>query len=181
MNETELIRAQLALEREHLNAVARACAQSLAGTTAAACPPGPALEPFHQAATEYLALVLGWYEERDRRLEALAASLGGADPRCTTAREILAHAGSSREARAKLTAAGADSGAWQGLAAFLGGPWSRRRDALERLLANDTQVGDWRLIGGIDADGMLEERSRFARLAALTPPGASTDQPKPSA
>jgi hypothetical protein len=181
MNETELIRAQLALEREHLNAVARTCAQSLAGATAAAGSPGPALQPFHQDATAYLALVLGWYDERDRRLEALAASLGGADPRCTTVREILARAGTSGEAQAKLAAARADSGAWQALAAFLGGPWSTRRDALERLLANDSRPGDWRLIGGIDADGMLAERGRFARLAALMPPGASTDQLQPSA
>ncbi len=178
MNETQLIRAQLAREREHLNAVARACAHSFQGASAAALTPGSGLQPFHEAATEYLALVLGWYEARDARLARLAATLGAEDPRCSTVRELLAREGSSTQALRTLAAC-RDPGSWQALAAFLDGPWSRRRDALEGLLANDSQAGDWRAIGGIDADGIMEERRRFARIAALIPPGAGAALPAP--
>jgi hypothetical protein len=181
MNETQLIRQQLAIERGRLGAVAQACAQAIAAAPAAALTPGSALAQFQQACLEYLDCVLGWYEERDRRLAQLAAALGSGDPRCSTVNEILARAGGGGEALTKLTAAKAGGAAWKEFVQFLGGPWSTRRDALEALLANDTRPLDWRLIGGIDADGILEERAHFARVAALLPAGASLGPPSPRA
>lgn len=170
MNETEFIRRQLALEREHLGAVARACAD-------AAMTPTPAktstLAQFQQACLEYLDCVLGWYEERDRRVEKLAAGLDAEDPRCSTINEILGRRGSGREALEKLTTAGASPGGWPQFVRFLSGPWSARRDALEQLLAHDTRALDWRLIGGVDADGILEERRHYERVVALLPASAS--------
>ena len=176
MNEFQLIRRQLALEREHLAAVAQACAQAL---QAAARPPAPGLPlaQFQQACAEYLACILGWYAARDQRLAALASGLGSEDPRCVTVHEILARSGDSAGAQALLAAAGGSAAGWPPLLKFLSGPWSARRDALENLLANDARVSDWRLIGGIDADGMLEERTRFARVAALLPASVSLAAP----
>jgi hypothetical protein len=173
MNETQLIRRQLALERAHLAAVAQACVQATAQPPA----PGSALAPFQQACAEYLTCVLGWYAARDRRLSVLAAGLGPEDPRCARVNEILARSGDSDEAQARLAAAGDGAVRWPELVQFLEGPWSARRDALEGLLANDSRVSDWRQIGGIDADGMLEERTRFARVAALLPAGVSLAAP----
>jgi hypothetical protein len=164
MNETQLIRRQLALEREHLAAVAQACAQAATQL--------PACAPFQQACEEYLACVLGWFAARDRRLSALAAGLGPEDPRCATVNEILARSGDSGQAQALLAAA-----AWPDLLQFLQGPWSARRDALEGLLAHDSRVIDWRQIGGIDADGILEERTRYAQVVALLPAGVSLAPP----
>jgi hypothetical protein len=176
MNETQLIRRQLALEREHLAAVAQACAQGLQAAARHSAP-GSALAPFQQACAAYLACVLSWYAARDRRLWDLAAGLGPEDPRCATVNEILARSGDSDEAQARLAAAGDDAARWPQLVQFLEGPWSARRDALEELLAHDSRVSDWRQIGGIDADGMLEERTRFARVASLLPTGVSLAAP----
>ena len=180
MNETQLIRAQLTLEREHLNAVARGCAQAFQGLSAAALTPGSPLQQLHQAASEYLALVLGWYHARDARVLAGAAACGETDPRGRALRAILDREGASREGEAKLAAC-TDPAAWQALAAFLEGPWSARREALERLLERDTSASEWRRISGIDADGILAERARFARIAALIPSGAGTSPPAPPA
>ncbi|MBS0580403.1 MAG: hypothetical protein JSR36_14200 [Proteobacteria bacterium] len=156
MNETQIIRRQLGIEREHL----------LAAAAAVAAAPGTASDEFRRAASDYLACVLGWYEARDQRLEALAARLGAQDPRCCTILQLLSQAGHSGEALALLAAQ-----AWPALAQFLRGPWSARRDALEQLLANDARAPDWRTITGIDADGILAERTGYRRLAELAPPG----------
>jgi hypothetical protein len=175
MNETEFIRGQRALEREHLGAVARACADAAMADTPART---STLAQFQQACLEYLDCVLGWYEERDRRVEKLAAGLDAEDPRCSTVAEILARRGSGREALEKLTAAGATPGGWPQFVRFLSGPWSARRDALEQLLANDSRAIDWRLIGGVDADGILEERRHYERVVTLLPAAVSlTPQP----
>ncbi len=156
MNETQIIRRQLGLEREHVLAVAAAASRG--GTTS----------EFRQAAGAYLTCVLGWYQARDRRLEELAARLGAQDPRCSSFQDLLSRRGDSGEA---LTLLAADT--WPALAQFLRGPWSARRDALEDLLGNDARSADWRAITGIDADGILEERSRYRRVLGLLPPGVS--------
>jgi hypothetical protein len=167
MDETQLIRQQLALERAHLAAVARACTEILGAASGPDAVPGD----FRPACEDYLACVLGRYAARDRRLEQLAAAPGSQDPRYATADALLRGGGSAAEALDKLRSAGSAAGGWRGFEEFLRGPWSARRDALEKLLARDSRAADWRLIGGIDADGILEERVRFARIAALMPAG----------
>ena len=50
-----------------------------------------------------------------------------------------------------------------------------RRDALEALLASNPRITDWRTVGGIDADGILEERRRFAGVRDALPAGVTLD------
>jgi hypothetical protein len=171
MDEMQIIRQQLAVERRHLAAVAQACASALQGANTPTPASGPTLAQFQEACTQYLGCVLDWYQQRDARLQRLAAGLEPADPRCSPVHEILARSGGGGEALAQLAAAAADPAAWNRFVQFLSGPWSGRRDALEQLLANDSRAADWRRISAIDADGILEERARFSRVAALVPAG----------
>ena len=190
MNEVQLIRNQLALERAHASAVANACATALQadGGTAAG---SDSLAPFRRACVDYLACVLAWFEERDQRLaDLLQARFGATDPARRPLEEVLARAGRSREALARLEAACADHPAsnvrdrqqrWREFAEYFNGVWSTRRDALDALLAANSRPTDWRTLGGIDADSILEERRRHALVVAQAPPdgplGAAADRP----
>lgn len=178
MNELQLIRTQLALERAHASAVANACAMVLQSESAAG-PASASLGQFRRACADYLACVLAWFEERDQRLADLVrVRFGAADAARRAFEEALARPGRSREVLAKLEAACAGTGAaaaarqaWREFGEYFNGTWSARRDALETLLASNTRAGDWRTLGGIDADSILEERRRFALVAAQVPPG----------
>jgi len=182
MNEIGLIRAQLATERRNVGAVAAACATTLARAGPATLPSGSALDEFRQACVDYLVCVLAWFEERDRRLAALVQQLGPAHPARDALDEVLARRGGSREVLEKLEAAfahvpgpaGAAEGAqaWQEFAQYLGKQWSTRRDALEALLA-PLGATDWRAFSGIDADGILEERTRLGRVRQTLPAGVT--------
>jgi hypothetical protein len=179
MNELQLIRNQLALERAHASAVANACATLLQSEGDAGAP-GTSLGQFRRACVDYLACVLAWFEERDQRLADLVQGrFGAADPARRAFEEVLARPGRSRDALAKLEAAcagtvGGAAGAGQAgreFGEYFNGTWSARRDALEALLASNTRAGDWRILGGIDADSILEERRRYTLVAAQLPPG----------
>jgi hypothetical protein len=181
VNEIQLIRSQLALERAHASAVANACATALqaGGGTASG---GDSLAPFRRACVDYLACVLAWFEERDQRLADLLQARSGADAARRALEEVLARAGHSREALAKLEAACADHPAsrfrerqqrWREFAEYFNGVWSTRRDALDALLSANPRPTDWRTLGGIDADSILEERRRYALVAAQLPPGVT--------
>jgi hypothetical protein len=180
MNEIQLIRHQLALERAHLAAVANACAdakQHEAGEGAT----GASLGQFRRACVEYLACVLAWFEERDQRLtELLQTRFGPSDAARGALEEVLARRGRSREVleRLEVACAGAiPAGSigrhqgWREFAEFFNGVWSTRRDALDALLSTDVRATDWRTFGGIDADSILEERRRYAQVCAQAPPG----------
>ena len=182
MNEVQLIRNQLALERAHANAVANACATALqadGGSTSGS----DSWAPFRRACVDYLACVVAWFEERDQRLtDLLQARAGATHPAQRALEEVLARAGRSREALAKLEAACGDVGAssfrdrqkaWREFAEYFNGVWSTRRDALDTLLAANSRPADWRTLGGIDADSILEERRRYALVAAQAPPGVT--------
>ena len=180
MNEVELIRHQLALERAHVGAVADACANAMQGATGDLAT-ADSLGNFRRACVEYLACVLAWFEERDQRLtDLLQARFASADPARRALEEMLARQGSSREVLAKLEAACADitsSGSagrqqqWREFSEFFNGVWSARRDALDALLSTDSRATDWRTFGGIDADSILEERRRYAQVCAQVPSG----------
>ena len=169
MNELELIRAQLAAERRHAAAVADAGAAVFAAPTAQALP----LEEFRQACVDYLVCVLAWFEERDRRLAHLATGHAADQPVRIALEEALGRAGRSREALEKLEAAlAAGSGAaWREFVQYFHDVWSTRRDTLEALLGAHAHIADWRALGGIDADTILEERARYARVRAAAPEG----------
>src|SRR5215469_17715528 len=180
MNEVELIRHQLALERAHVGAVADSCANAMQGATRPLAN-ADSLGNFRRVCVEYLACVLAWFEERDQRLtDLLQARFVPTDPARRALEEVLVREGSSREVLAKLEAACADttsSGSagrqqrWREFSEFFNGVWSTRRDALDALLSADSRVTDWRTFGGIDADTILEERRRYAQVCAHVPPG----------
>jgi hypothetical protein len=184
MNEIQLIRQQLTAERQHADAVASACVSAVQRAEGYAGPASPALGEFRQACVDYLACVLAWFEERDQRLADLAhARLEQTEPAARALEEALARPGRSREALEKLEAACAAGSAgergvalwerWQDFARFFGSVWGNRRERLDALFAANTRVTDWRQVGGIDADSILEERQRYARVCALLPAGVS--------
>ena len=169
MNELELIRTQLSAERRHAAAVADA------GSTVLGAPPAGvgSLEEFRQACVDYLVCVLAWFEERDRRLAQLAHAWPPGHPSRGALDEVLARPGRSREALEKLEGAlgGGDGAGWREFAQFFHDLWGTRRDALDALLGAHARVSDWRTLAGIDADTLLEERARYARVRAVVPAG----------
>jgi hypothetical protein len=184
MNEVQLIRNQLALERAHVGAVASAAALhgDVRSETAR-----DGLGQFRRACVDYLACVLAWFEERDQRLtDLMQARFSAAEPARRAFEEVLARRGSSRDALAKLEAACTAASApgdpgrqqgWREFAEYFNGVWSTRRDALDALLSANTRVSDWRRLGGIDADSILEERRRYAVVSAQAPPGVTLGPP----
>ena len=67
----------------------------------------------------------------------------------------------------------------QEFAQYFDGPWASRRDALDALLACNNRPTEWRLIGGIDADSILEERARYARVGKTLPAGRYLPRSRP--
>jgi hypothetical protein len=152
MNEVQLIQSQLALERRHALEVAAECAAAV---------PSPELR---HACAEYLEQVLGWCEERERRLATLQHSLpesGATPPRAP-----------SGEAQ-RLLAGARSGGDWIALAEFLRGGWAARREALEQWLAARARIADWRAVSALTADVILKERELYARTRSLRPSGAA--------
>jgi hypothetical protein len=150
-------------------------AEAGAGTTS------DSLGQFRRSCVDYLACVLAWFEERDQRLtDLIQLRFDAADPARRAFEEALARGGRSRDALAKLEAAcAAVAGTagrptpWREFAEYFNGVWSPRRDALEALLCANTRAADWRTLGGIDADSILEERRRYALVAAEVPSGVT--------
>ncbi|HEV7136534.1 MAG TPA: hypothetical protein VGN43_07860 [Steroidobacteraceae bacterium] len=185
MNELQIIRSQLAAEQSHAAEVANACAAVLGSTGAAPAPP-EAIARFRDACVSYLVWVLARFEESDQTLAELPAARQGqtdgeADGAAAMGARPLAglvgQPGTSREALARLEtalAAGESGGAraaWQEFARFFNSAWTPRRAALERALAEHLSVADWRAISAIDADSILDERNRYARVLAQLPAG----------
>ena len=182
MNEIELIRAQLQAERRHSGEVANACARALEHAEPAALASGAPLEEFRQACVDYLVCVLAWFEERDRRLAAVVDAWPAGHATREAVDAALSRRGRSRDALEKLEAAfaclpgsdGRDARSyWAEFADYFNGVWSARRDALDVLLAQSSRPADWRAFAGIDADSILEERSRFRRISERLPPGVT--------
>ena len=177
MNEVQLIRQQLATERQHASEVANACARALGRSEAREPAGGAPLGEFRQACVDYLVCVLAWFEERDQRLAELWNTRPSADGARRALDEVLARRGRSREALEKLEAALATTAparaSWQDFAGFFNSVWSARRDAIGELLARQASTADWRVVGGIDADSILEERRLYARVRQTLPAGES--------
>jgi len=190
MNEIQLIRNQLAAERQRASAVVSACASALDRAEDNTVPSGSPLEQFRRACVEYLVCVLTWFEERDQRLADLAHTrLPPNDGASRALGEVLAQRGRSRETLEKLAAAfaatratdgdGGPQQSWRAFAEYFNSVWDARRAALEALLAPNRRVSDWRSVGGIDADSILEERRRYARVGSLLPAGVTlTAEPR---
>jgi hypothetical protein len=191
MNEVELIRGQLTLERQHAAAVARACASALAAAGSQDTGQLASLEAFRQAGVDYLVWMLSRFEEREQVFhDLLRGRFPAEDPNRRAVEAALVQPGTSREALAKLeTALGStvdlDSAAvpagdslagrsvarWTDFLKFFSGVWSARRDEIERLFERQANVPDWRTVSAIDADSIVDERSRYARVKATLPAG----------
>lgn len=181
MNELEIIRSQVAVEQSHAAQVANACA-AVFGATGSAAAPSEATASFREACVSYLVWVLARFEERDQTLSELLAprqspANGAAAASVRHLGSLIARPGTSREALSRLEAAlaageSADARAgWQEFARFFNSAWVPRRAALDAALAEHLGVSDWRAVCAIDADSMLDERRRFARLATQLPAG----------
>ena len=167
MNELEQIREQLVAERRHAAAVARACAS---------IPGGVPVQEFRNACTDYLVRVLASFEERDQRLGDLAHQpLASEDAPRRALVEVLGRPGTSREVLEKLAAAcdANSTQSWQEFLQYFTQVWCARRAAIDALLASHPRVADWRAVSGIDADSILEERTRYARVSEHLPAGVT--------
>jgi hypothetical protein len=182
MNEVELIRAQLSLERQHAFDVARALVA--AGSRNDASP--DSWPSFRQSGVDYLVWILSRFEEREQTFHDLLRARAGADDSGRHAAErALRLPGTSREALTKLEAAlGSGSGTevervgrWTDFEQFLVNVWSARRDALDKLFAQQARVTDWRAVSGIDADSIFDERSRYAKIRDVLPAGIELPTP----
>jgi hypothetical protein len=184
MNEVELIRVQLSVERQHATEVSQACVSALWAAVSAGGESLAGLQPFRQASVEYLVWVLARFEERDQVFRDLVHSRFGVDdPTRRAVDKTLSLAGSSRDVLAKFeaalasttgSAAASSAGTdphWDEFLQFFSGAWSARRDQLDSLLEREATVADWRAVAGIDADSIFEERSRYARVRATLPAG----------
>ena len=169
MNEIELIRSQLRVERQHAEAVARACASGLVS-----------IEAFRATGVEYLAWILTRFEEREQVFHDLVRKrFAVGDPHRQAVEVTLGSPGSNREALAKLEAAlgaSADSRTaalrWSEFQNFFARAWVTRRDEIDRLFQNQAKVTDWRTVSAIDADSIVDERTRWARVKATLPADA---------
>lgn len=177
MNEVEIIRSQLAMEHSHATEVADACAAAF-GAAGRLSASGEAIAGFREACVSYLVWALARFEERDQTLSELLAErrLGALAGHCGTSREVLARL------EAALATADCDAplGRWQEFASFFNSAWTPRRTALEAALAEHATVAQWRAVCAIDADSMLEERTRYARVAAQLPAGIELRRAPPA-
>lgn len=157
MNELELIRNQLRTETTRVAGIARACAA-----------PGASAE-LREAAIDYLVFVLTRFDERDQRLAEQLRTQSSASE------QLISQAGTSREALAKLAAARAEPGDagntrhWSAFGQFLEGPWQQRRAAVDALQQKSLRIAAWRTVSCVDADSIVEERTRYARVEAQLP------------
>ena len=238
MNEVELIRGQLTLERQHAAEVARACASALVAAGSRGTERLASLEAFRQAGVEYLVWMLSRFEEREQVFhDLLRGRFPTEDPNRRAVEAALALPGTSREALAKLETAlcpTVDSGStpapagdslapaggsfadrsvagrsvapagdslapaggsfadrsvadrsvagrsvarWSDFLRFFSGTWSARRDEIDRLFERQAKVTDWRTVSEIDADSIVDERSRYARVKATLPAGIEMSPP----
>jgi len=172
VNELQLIRHQLRSERNRAGELAAAFATAGAGDGSA----------FRQTCVDYLVFVLTRFEERDQMLtDLIRARFAESDATRMSLHDALARPGASREALTKLEAAlgatpaasaprsaasAADVDATRAaeFAAYLAGAWRMRRDAIDSLQEAHLGIADWRAVSFVDADSIMEERTRYARV-----------------
>ena len=179
MNESEIIRGQLATERIHAAQVANACVAAFGAERDGAAEPPAA---FREASVSYLAWVLSRFEQRDQLLAELIERSGpdAGQREATVPPELGALAardGTSRQALTRLENALAAAApetaraAWRAFGQFFNTLWCERREAIERHLARLPRIASWRAVCAIDADSILEERKRYAQVAEHLPSG----------
>jgi len=192
VNELEFIRSQVSTERSHMAAVRSACAAALA----LAADPRPDID-FLAACAGYLIFSVGRFNAQDQAHCGLLRPRLPADAArdLATLDELEQTLGMSRKAIEPLaTALGTlESGtgdaaeftaALRTYLSFYSGVLAPRRHALRHLFDAHYGIADWRAASAVDADSILEERERYARVADLRPGGIAlgaqgTDAPVP--
>jgi hypothetical protein len=157
MNELEIIRHQIATERQHVAEVASACARLLDG--------GALQGVAAQAGLEYLAFTLtrleaGAAREGQAKLEAVRA--GGSQGSAST----QGPAGAQPPAAQRPYGAQDSSERWRDFLQFFDGEWRRHLDALDAATSRTLHIKEWRAIAKIDADSIYEERQRYECVKA---------------
>jgi hypothetical protein len=126
---------------------------------------------------DYLAWILSRFEERDQVFHDLLRKRFATEDSDRRAIEAaLALPGSSHEALTKLETAlgGANDSGWTDFLRLFSSAWSDRREEIDRLFERQAKVTDWRTVSGIDADSIVDERARYARVKATLPAETST-------
>jgi hypothetical protein len=181
VNELEFIRRQVSTERSHMAAVRSACAAALAREDGATRDPA-----FLEACAEYLVFVVGRFNAQDQaHCDLLRPRLEAADAEGrATIDDLLQALAASREAIGRLATAVAAHGAGtlgdapfvEALREYLGF-YSRvlatRRHLIHHLFDRHYGIAEWRRASAVDADSILEERDRYARVADCLPEGLS--------
>jgi hypothetical protein len=144
MNEIDIIKKQLATERQHFAEVASTFF-SVLGSADFDSSGG-----FAQACRDYFDFALTRFEGSARR--DLAARFDGAK---------LSQASTDRLA----------SGSWRSFLEAFNAESNRRFAALDALSARTVSVTEWRAISKIDADTIFRERAFYERVAAALPAG----------
>lgn len=182
MNELAFIRAQVATERRHMAAIRSALTAALApipDTTAASV-----RDSFFQVCADYLVYSVGRLNAQDQahcdqlrpRVPRSDASAHGAlealQARLEQSRAAIGELSQALNARrsGSLDAAGLAAAA-ERYVAFYQAVLAPQRHRLSHLLDAHYRIEDWRSASWVDADSVLEERSRYAACIAQRPPG----------
>lgn len=179
MNELEFIRRQVSTERSHMSAVRSACAAALA-LPADHRPDVDVLA----ACADYLVFSVGRFNSQDQaHCDLLRPRLPAAAARHRATlddlEQTLAASRKALEALAVALAALQDgtstvsafTAALHSYLSFYSNVLARRRHALQPLFDVHYGIADWRIASAVDADSILEERERYARLSGLLPDG----------
>jgi len=153
VNETQIILAQLATERRHFAAVAAACEAALSKGGLSAP------ESFMTACLDYLTFAF-------RRLSSGAST---------------AHAGdvTSRLAALRSRPAGRADSLWREVLSEFQAGSQARFTAIDAEIPRHPSVTEWRTLSRIDADVIVEERSRYDKVKATLPPGIALSDSSP--
>ncbi|MCC6173439.1 MAG: hypothetical protein IT481_15575 [Gammaproteobacteria bacterium] len=195
MNELEFICRQVSMERGHAAAVRGACATALAADA-----DGPPDVEFLDACAGYLVFTGGRFDAQDLQHDALLrpclAAAGVAEPApldgllqsLPASREAIGRLAAALEARHAGTATDAGRAAdarfveaLRDYLAFHAGVLAARRHSLHDLCDRHYGLTEWRRAAAVDADSILEERERYARVVARLPDGLSLAPSEPSA
>jgi hypothetical protein len=181
VNELEFIRHQVSTERRHMAAVRSACSAALALPAA-----GRAGTDFLLACASYLVFVVGRFNAQDQahcdllrpRLPADAArdraTLDDLDRTLADSRQALEALAATLRRREAAPDESEDAALVAGLRSYLSfysNVLASRRHALQHLFDAHYSVAEWRAASAVDADSILEERQRYARVASLLPDG----------
>lgn len=199
MNELEFIRSQVSTERRHMGAVRTAATNVLAQEGAAASE--SAQVEFLLACASYLVFIVQRFAAQDRAhcrllrprlpdnastdrqtLDELEQVLDACDAEIAVLRGAM-QGGEMGESGdnvqlARSAQSAQDSISPQGLIAALRAYLSfhanvlgSRRHALRHLFDAHYSIADWRATSSVNADSILEERARYARVQELLPEG----------